>query len=103
MICPKCNHEIDADSIFCEYCGAKIERNAERTSNEETLIEDRMAEVVRKAVGGVANKYRDEKSKAKKNYPIIKEHVVNAIKKFIDFVSSKYKEIMNKIRNLKNR
>ena len=25
MKCLKCNNEIDSDSLFCEYCGAKIE------------------------------------------------------------------------------
>lgn len=25
MKCSKCNNEIDSDSLFCEYCGAKIE------------------------------------------------------------------------------
>ena len=26
MNCPKCGKQIDADSQFCEYCGAKIEK-----------------------------------------------------------------------------
>lgn len=26
MKCPKCNQEIEDNSIFCEYCGAKIEK-----------------------------------------------------------------------------
>ena len=25
MKCSKCNNEIDSDSLFCEYCGVKIE------------------------------------------------------------------------------
>ena len=27
MICPKCKKQIDNDSQFCEYCGAKIEKS----------------------------------------------------------------------------
>ena len=27
MICPKCGKQIDTDSQFCEYCGAKIEKS----------------------------------------------------------------------------
>lgn len=26
MICPKCGNEIANDSVFCEYCGAKIRK-----------------------------------------------------------------------------
>lgn len=36
MKCPNCNQEIDSDSIFCEYCGAKIKQlpsSGSRTSS----------------------------------------------------------------------
>lgn len=35
MICTQCSNVIDEKSLFCQYCGAKIERNFE----EETLIQ----------------------------------------------------------------
>lgn len=101
MKCPKCNQEIDDDGAFCEFCGAKIERSTPSHPNETTRIEDRMAEMVRKTVGGAAQKYREGKDKAVINYLIIKERLVTAIKKSIDIVTNKYKEIINKIRNYK--
>lgn len=40
MKCPKCNQEIEDDSIFCEYCGEKIstvEKETEKDVENETV------------------------------------------------------------------
>lgn len=34
MKCPKCNQNIDDNSIFCEYCGARIETNSTIEQND---------------------------------------------------------------------
>ena len=31
MKCPRCDKEIDNDSVFCEYCGKRIKKNIPRT------------------------------------------------------------------------
>ena len=35
MICKKCGHEIENDSLFCTYCGAKIDESLEEKAEEE--------------------------------------------------------------------
>ena len=35
MICKKCGHEIENDSLFCTYCGAKIDESLEEKTEEE--------------------------------------------------------------------
>ena len=34
MICKKCGHEIENDSLFCTYCGAKIDESLEEKNEE---------------------------------------------------------------------
>ena len=103
MKCPKCNQEIDDDSVFCDYCGAKIEQARSAQPQGETHIEDRVAEMVRKTVGGVANTCREGKSKVETNFPVIKERIMNVIKKITDYVVNKCREIINKVKTLKYR
>lgn len=103
MKCPKCNHEIDDDSAFCDYCGARIEQTSSAQPQGETLIEDRVAEMVRKTVGGVANTCREVKSKVETNFPVIKERIMTVIRKITDYVVTKYREIINNVKTLKYR
>lgn len=101
MKCSKCNQEIDADGLFCEYCGARIERTDSIQPQGKAPIEDRVGEFARKTVGGVANKYRCIKRNVATNYPIIRERVANTIKKVTDTIVAKFNEIISNIKLLK--
>lgn len=101
MKCPKCNQEIDDDSIYCDYCGTKIEQFDSAQSCDKVPIVDRVAEVVRKTVGGGVKTFHKVKDKAKTNLPIFKEKATKAIKNFNDSVARNYKEINEKIKNNK--
>ena len=35
MKCPKCNQEIEDDSVFCEYCGEKIKKQSKVELQED--------------------------------------------------------------------
>lgn len=52
MYCNKCGKQIVNDSIFCSYCGVKIEQqessNEERHRNEDNLIIEACKECIKK-------------------------------------------------------
>ena len=35
MKCPKCNKEIDNDSLFCEFCGMRVAKKASEDSQNK--------------------------------------------------------------------
>lgn len=101
MKCPKCNQEIDDDSVFCEYCGTKVEPIATIQTNDKPSIENRVTDVVRKTMDDVVKTYREGKNMAKTNFPILKERTVKAIKSFNDSVVRNYNEISDKVKSNK--
>ncbi len=49
ILCPVCKAELDKDSIFCNKCGNKIEKDFTSTdeqSDEDVVVEDPFKEVV---------------------------------------------------------
>ena len=39
MKCIKCNHDIPEDSIFCQFCGEKFEKETIKEQSNETLTD----------------------------------------------------------------
>ena len=45
MRCPKCNKKIDDDSVFCEFCGVRIERVTHEEIQSEEPSESKKTDV----------------------------------------------------------
>lgn len=48
MYCNKCGKQIAGDSIFCNYCGIKIEISQQKETNKEDLIINACKECIKK-------------------------------------------------------
>ena len=38
MNCPKCKHEIQETSLFCNHCGCKLEKEKQDTVSNKTVV-----------------------------------------------------------------
>lgn len=41
MKCSNCNNEIDADSVFCEYCGVKLQQTSQQENKSSNLASNK--------------------------------------------------------------